>query len=409
MPTAFHSPEHRMTESGPLLLSINTGSSTLKVGLYRDAVPPGNAAPPGQAASTAPAGENLCKIRESEGKTSADANSSVPRHGTLLDSFLDELVQSGEAKAVVGVGHRLVHGGLAYRQPCRIDARVRADLEKIIPLAPNHLPQALAAIDHVAERQPAWPQVACFDTAFHRTLPRRARTLGLTSQLADEGLIRFGFHGLSYEYLVQCLRSLDPDRQGGRAVLAHLGNGASMAAVDCGTCIDTSMGFTPTGGLVMGTRSGDLDPGALIYLLENRHLAVADLSRLVTKQSGLLGISGTTADMRDLVARRAADERAAAAVELFCYQAKKFLAAYAGALGGLDTVVFTGGIGQHAPEIREQICQNLEFMGLRLDAERNAASRPVISASGSSVVVRVIATDEDQMIARHTQSLLHPR
>jgi acetate kinase len=389
-----------MTESEPLLLSINTGSSTVKLGLYHAK------AQPSHAPSTALVGENLCKIRASEGTTTGDGRSASSGPATAIDSFLDELVQSGEAKSVVGVGHRLVHGGLEYREPCRIDPKVRADLEKIIPLAPNHLPQALAAIDHVAKRFPAWPQVACFDTAFHRTLPRRARTLGLTSQLAAEGIIRFGFHGLSYEYLVQSLSVLDPARLGGRAVLAHLGNGASMAAVDCGTCIDTSMGFTPAGGLVMGTRSGDLDPGAIVYLLENHKLAVADVSRLVTRQSGLLGISGTTADMRDLLTRRGSDERAAAAVELFCYQAKKFLAAYAAALGGLDTVVFTGGIGQHAPEIRQQICENLEFLGLRFDAAKNAAQQSVISTLGSSVVVRVIATDEDQMIARHTGALL---
>jgi acetate kinase len=384
-----------MTESGPLLLSINTGSSSLKLGAYR------NTSPPQKVFSTST--EESLKPVEESGKTVGKASHSAPNPATGLDLFLDKFVESG---SIIGVGHRLVHGGLDYRQPCRIDAKVRRDLDKIIPLAPNHLPQALAAIDHVARRFPAWPQVACFDTAFHRTLPRRARTLGLSSQLADEGLIRFGFHGLSYEYLVECLRTLDPARVGGRAVLAHLGNGASMAAVDRGTCIDTSMGFTPAGGLVMGTRSGDLDPGALVYLLENRGLAPGDLNRLVNKQSGLLGISGTTADMRDLIARRSSDDRAEAAIELFCYQAKKFLAAYAAALGGLDTVVFTGGIGEHAAPVREQICQGLDFLGLRLDAENNVAHRPVISSTKSSVVVRVIATDEDLMIARHTQSLL---
>ncbi|HEY1785119.1 MAG TPA: acetate/propionate family kinase [Pirellulales bacterium] len=390
-----------MTESGPLLLSINTGSSTVKLGLYCatiDSI---------ATSSALAAGQNLSKIREFEGKATAEPGSSTAGHAALVDGFLDQLTESGEAQRVVGVGHRLVHGGFEYRQPCRIDATVRGDLDRVVPLAPNHLPQALAVIDRVAQRQPDWPQVACFDTAFHRTLPPRARTLGLTHQLAEEGIIRFGFHGLSYEYLVECLRRLDPDRLGGRAVLAHLGNGASMAAVDRGICIDTSMGFTPIGGLVMGTRSGDLDPGVLAYLLESQHWAPADVTRLVSKQSGLLGISGTTADMRELMARRATDERAHAAVELFCYQAKKFLAAYAGALGGLDTVVFTGGIGQHAPEIRAQICENLEFLGLRLDAERNAAQRPVISATGSAVIVRLIPTDEDQMIARHTHALLH--
>ncbi len=387
-----------MTDCGSLLLSINTGSSSVKLGVYRNSVPP--------LAITSTAGEGVGWQADDSGKAISPKSPSTPDPLGMLDFFLDELLKTSDVKSIVGVGHRLVHGGLDYRQPCRIDPTVRRALEKIIPLAPNHLPQALAAIDHVAKRFPDWPQVACFDTAFHRTLPRRARTLGLTSQLADSGLIRFGFHGLSYEYLVEQLRALDPAQVGGRAVLAHLGNGASMAAVDRGTCIDTSMGFTPTGGLVMGTRSGDLDPGALVYLLENQRLAPADLTRLVNKQSGLLGISGTTADMRELLAQRAADERADAAVELFCYQAKKFLAAYAAALGGLDTVVFTGGIGEHAAPIREQICEGLEFLELRLDPEANAAQRPVISSSKSSVVVRVIPTDEDQMIARHTQSLL---
>jgi acetate kinase len=387
-----------MTDWGPLLLSINTGSSSVKLGVYRNSVPP--------LAISSTSGEGVGWQTDDSGKALSPKSSSSPAALGKLDFFLDELLKTTDVKSIVGVGHRLVHGGLDYRQPCRIDPKVRGDLEKIIPLAPNHLPQALAAIDHVAERFPNWPQVACFDTAFHRTLPRRARTLGLTSQLTDSGLIRFGFHGLSYEYLVEQLRAIDPAKVGGRAVLAHLGNGASMAAVDRGTCIDTSMGFTPTGGLVMGTRTGDLDPGALVYLLENQRLVQADLTRLVNKQSGLLGISGTTADMRVLLAQRAADERAAAAVELFCYQAKKFLAAYAAALGGLDTVVFTGGIGEHAAPIREEICEGLEFLGLKLDSAANAAQRPIISSPTSPVVVRVIPTDEDQMIARHTQCLL---
>ena len=384
-----------MPESGPLLLSINTGSSSLKLGVYRPGSPPREVFSQSADGLLKPVGESG-KAAGQEGRVKFDP-------AALLDPLMDKVLATG---TIVGVGHRLVHGGIHYRQPCRIDAQVRRDLEKVVRLAPNHLPQALAAIDYFADRFPKCPQMACFDTAFHRTLPRRGRTLGLTGQLADEGLIRFGFHGLSFEYLVECLRAIDPVGVGGRAVLAHLGNGASMAAVDRGTCIDTSMGFTPTGGLVMGTRSGDLDPGALVYLLEDRGLSPAELSRLVDKQSGLLGISGTTADMRELLARRQSDERAAAAVELFCYQGKKFLAGYAAALGGLDRVVFTGGIGEHAAPVRAEICQGLEFLGLALDPQSNAGDRPVISSSKSSVVVHVIPTNEDLMIAQHTQSVL---
>jgi acetate kinase len=237
-------------------------------------------------------------------------------------------------------------------------------------------------------------------------MPRVARLYALPRDLAEGGVLRYGFHGLSYEYVVGELRRVDRAAYDGRVVVAHLGNGASMAAVRGGVGVDTTMGFTPTGGLVMGTRSGDLDPGVPLYLLEERGLTPTEVSDLVNKQAGLLGVSGTSADMRDLLDREAYDVRAAEAVALFCYQAKKFLGALAAALGGLDALVFTGGIGEHSATVRERICEGLGFLDIRLDPDRNSAHAPVISSEDTAVSVRVIPTDEDLMVARHTRRLI---
>jgi acetate kinase len=237
-------------------------------------------------------------------------------------------------------------------------------------------------------------------------MPRVARIYALPTRLAQEGIIRYGFHGLSYEYVMEELCSLEPGAAIGRVVVAHLGNGASMAAVRGGIGVDTTMGFTPTGGLVMGTRSGDLDPSVPLFLLEERGMSPTEVSDLLNKQAGLLGVSGTSADMRDLLDREPDDGRAAEAVALFCYQAKKFLGALAAALGGLDALVFTGGIGEHSATVRERICEGLEFLGIRLDPERNAAHAPVISSDDAAVTVRVVPTDEDLMVARHTRRLI---
>jgi acetate kinase len=258
----------------------------------------------------------------------------------------------------------------------------------------------------VGRAYPAVPQVACFDTAFHSRMPRVARLYALPRRLAEEGIIRYGFHGLSYEYVMEELRRLEPEAAAGRVVVAHLGNGASMAAVRGGVGVDTTMGFTPTGGLVMGTRSGDLDPSVPLYLLGERGLTPAEVSDLLNKQAGLQGVSGTSADMRDLLDREPDDRRAAEAVALFCYQAKKFLGALAAALGGLDALVFTGGIGEHSATVRERVCEGLEFLGIRLDPDRNGAHSPVISSDATAVTVRVVPTDEDLMVARHTRRLI---
>jgi acetate kinase len=237
-------------------------------------------------------------------------------------------------------------------------------------------------------------------------MPSVARLYALPRDLAEGGVVRYGFHGLSYEYVMGELRRVDHEAYDGRVVVAHLGNGASMAAVRGGVGVDTTMGFTPTGGLVMGTRSGDLDPGVPLFLLEERGLTPTEVSDLVNKQAGLLGISGTSADMQDLLDREAYDVRAAEAVALFCYQAKKFLGALAAALGGLDALVFTGGIGEHSATVRERICEGLKFLGIRLDTERNAAHEPIISSDDAAVTVRVLPTDEDLMVARHTRRLI---
>ena len=275
-----------------------------------------------------------------------------------------------------------------------------------MPIAPDHLPQSIQAMQAAVKAYPNLPQVACFDTAFHRHMPRIAQLYPLPRHFADEGVIRYGFHGLSYEYIMQELRAMAPQEAEGRVLIAHLGNGASMAAVRGGIGIDTTMGFTPAGGLMMGTRTGDLDPGVLLYLLAERGMTPAALNELVNRQAGLLGVSGISADMRDLLERESADGHAAEAVALFCYQAKKYLGALAAVLGGLDTLVFTGGIGEHAASVRLRICEGLEFLGIRIDPRRNEAHAPVISREGSSATVRVMQTDEDLMIARHTRELM---
>jgi acetate kinase len=239
-------------------------------------------------------------------------------------------------------------------------------------------------------------------------MPRVARLFALPRHFADEGVLRYGFHGLSYEYVMGELRALDPEAATGRVVIAHLGNGASMVAVRGGVGVDTTMGFTPTGGLVMGTRSGDLDPGVLLYLLEERGLSPPEIGELINRRAGLLGVSETSADMRDLFGREADDPRAAEAISLFCYGAKKFLGALVAALGGLDTLVFTGGIGEHAAPVRWRVCEGLEFLGIRLDPDRNAEHSSIISRGGDPVTVRVIPTDENLMVARHTRRLIAP-
>jgi acetate kinase len=302
-----------------------------------------------------------------------------------------------------GVGHRLVHGGQQHVGPERVTPALLGELRALVPLAPLHMPSGLAGVEAVAARFPALPQAVCFDTAFHRDLPEVARCLALPRELgAAAGIRRFGFHGLSYEYVMERLGASGR----GRVVIAHLGNGASMAAVRNGRPVDTTMGLTPAGGFMMGTRTGDLDPGVLLYLMRERGFDAERLDRLVNKESGLLGVSGASADMKTLLERRERDEGAALAVAMFCYQARKQVGAFAAAMGGLDTLVFTGGIGERAAAVRAEICDGLDHLGVRLDAPRNAAHADPLSAPGAGCAVRVVPTREDLMIARHSRAVL---
>jgi acetate kinase len=387
------------------ILTINTGSSSLKAAIYAgqpaDALLlSGRVERIGRAAST-------LHVDDGRGTTLLDQTSDILDYEAALQAVLSAFGRAWPAEhRLAAIGHRVVHGGSAFSAPQRITPDVLAALDQLVPLAPNHMPQALAAMRATERAYPALPHVACFDTAFHRGMPRVAQLYALPATFADAGVVRYGFHGLSYEYILRELRRVDPAAAADRVIIAHLGNGASMAAVRDGASLDTTMGFTPAGGLVMGTRPGDLDPGVPLYLVAQRKLTPEALNALIEQQSGLLGVSGISADMRDLLSREASDPRAAAAIELFCYSARKFVGALAAALGGLDTLVFTAGIGERAAPVRGRICAGLEFLGIQLDDGRNATHAPIISAEGSRVIVRVMRTDEDLMIAQHTRKVL---
>lgn len=333
---------------------------------------------------------------------------SVADHKAAVHVLMESLAESiGRSRVLTAVGHRIVHGGSRYVEPQLVTPEMTGELRKLSPFDPEHLPEEIMLTEAFGRSFPDLPQVACFDTAFHHDLPRVAQLLPIPQRYQAQGVRRYGFHGLSYAYLMQQLESLaDPKQPARRVILAHLGNGASMAAVLDGCGMDTTMAFTPASGMVMSTRSGDVDPGLVSFLARNERMTAAQFDRMVNHESGLLGVSGTSSDMRDLLARESEDARAADAVALFCYQAKKQVGAYAAALGGLDTLVFAGGIGENAPVVRARICEGLGFLGIELDESRNAAHADVISTDTGRVTVRVIRTDEELMIARSVCHLL---
>ncbi len=346
-------------------------------------------------------------MRDGQGETLLEEHPELPDHDAALKILFGCLGKRFPEQRLDAVGHRVVHGGVKYCQPCLITPEVLLGLDEIVRLAPEHLPHELKAIRAVQQHYAGLPQVACFDTAFHRHMPELAQRYPLVRSLWHEGVRRYGFHGLSYEYIVENLRRVaGAEAADARVIVAHLGNGASMAAVRGGAGVDTTMGFTPAGGLMMGTRSGDLDPGVLVYLLVEKGRTPATVDYLVNQRSGLIGVSGSSSDVRDLLSREAEDPHAAEAIELYCYLARKHLGALAAVLGGLDTLVFTAGVGTYAPTIRARICRGMEFLGIRLDAERNAANAAVISAADSPATVRVMKTDEESIIARHTWKML---
>jgi acetate kinase len=386
------------------LLTLNTGSSSVKAALYQGER--------GEERTIAIRAERIghtdahFRITAVDGTPLLDEQRDFPDYGAALDALFSWLEEAQPDLMLDAVGHRLVHGGSRYRDPQRITAEMVAALRELVPIDPEHLPQALAAIEAVTKKYPHLLQIACFDTAFHQRMPPVAQLYPLPREYRDAGLIRYGFHGLSYEYIMATLRDTDPVAANGRIIIAHLGSGASMVAVRDGVSLDTTMGFTPTGGLMMGTRTGDLDPGVLLYLLTNRGLDPAALGTLVNKHSGLLGVSGTSGDMRDLLDRAATDLQARIAIDLFCYTARKNVGALSAVLGGVDTLIFTGGIGERAVPVREAICADLAYLGITLDAELNATNAPIISHMTGAVTVRVLPTDEDLVIARHTARIV---
>jgi acetate kinase len=384
-----------------LVLTLNVGSSSLKSAVF-------DVSAHGErrvfSATVTRRGERAEAVVSSSDGTATSESLAGTNGQAPIDWLLARLQTEQVAARLVAVGHRLVLGGARYREPVWLTQEVMRDLDQLIPLAPDHLPAELAVIQAVGRRLPQLRSAASFDTAFHATLPDRARLFALPRRFTEAGVVRFGFHGLSYEYVVDELRTLGALPS--RLVAAHLGNGASVTAIRDGMSVDTTMGLTPTGGVVMATRSGDLDPGVLLYLMRTQTMDADALSRAVNVDGGLLGLSGTTGDMKSLLDRSTDDARAALAVEIFCDRIGKAIASLAVALGGLDTIVFTGGIGEHAAAVRARICALLSWYGVSLADDLNAAHAPVISTAGSRVTARIVPTNEELMIARHLRALL---
>ena len=387
-----------MKSSESQILTINGGSSSIKFAWYA-AVKPLKRGLFGTVDRIGLSGTNL-KFNDADGKPQISRKLIAADHKSAANSLLDWFETQPDFASVKAVGHRVVHG-MKHTEPEIVTSELLAELHRISPYDPDHLPREIELIEAFRVRHPKLPQLACFDTAFHQTMPRVAKLLPIPRRFDAKGIQRYGFHGLSYAYLMEELARLgDPAATMGRVILAHLGNGASLAAVRDGKSIDTSMGFTPTAGLVMSTRSGDLDPGLAPYFARTEQMTTQQFYDMVNHKSGLLGISETSSDMRDLLDHEKTDVRAAEAVALFCYQAKKWIGSFAAALGGLDTVVFSGGIGENASPVRARICEGLDFLGIKLDELRNTESAVVISNDTSRVAVRVIRTDEELMIAR---------
>ena len=395
-----------MKPATPRILTINGGSSSIKFALFE-------------------AGESLRRILEGaieriglpeatlrvEGVNRADNFSrlvTTPDHTAAVGALMDWIEKRGGRDALTAVGHRVVHGGPKYSKPQRITGEMVEELRRLSPFDPEHLPEEILLTEAFHRRFPDLPQVACFDTAFHHDLPRVARLLPIPRRYEAQGVRRYGCHGLSYAFLMgEVARLAGAEAAQGRVILAHLGNGASLAAVREGKPVDTSMGFTPAAGVPMSTRSGNLDPGLVWYLARTEAMTARQFNEMVNFHSGLLGVSETSSDMRDLLQREGRDVRAAEAVEMFCYQVRKWIGAFAAALGGLDTLVFAGGIGENASPIRERICDGLGFLGVELEQKRNVEHAALISADSGRVKVRVIRTDEALMIASSVTRVLN--
>ncbi|HLO61878.1 MAG TPA: acetate/propionate family kinase [Azonexus sp.] len=387
------------------ILTINAGSSSIKFALFPLAHP---ISPEAEVSGQIDGiGTNATKMVAKDRTGEKIANQAIAgeqvSHDVAFDALLKWFQATQAGWQIVAVGHRVVHGGERYSAPTIVDATVLDHLQSFIPLAPLHEPHNVAGIRALQALLPDVPQIACFDTAFHRTQPEVAQSFALPRALSAEGIKRYGFHGLSYEFIARALPQ-HSHRAAGRVVVAHLGNGASMAAMVNRKCVATTLGFSTIDGLMMGTRCGNLDPGVVLHLMETKGLTVKDMTRMLYKESGLLGVSGISQDMRTLLASDKPE--AEEAVNLFCYRIARELGSLAAAAGGIDALVFTGGIGEHAAEVRRRVCLQSDWLGIRLDPEANARHDVVISAGNSSVDVLVIPTNEEWMMAHHAQTLL---
>ena len=388
--------------TGPIVV-LNAGSSSLKAALFPEGSPDKRVS--ASVDRIGKSGSQLTLTRDGK-------KSSHPAKGRDAMGALDEILDAFDIalEDVTAVGHRIVHGGPKHGEPTELTAAVLADLEKVAPLDPDHLPAEIALARALKKRAPSLFQSASFDTTFHRTMPRVAKLLPIPGKYERAGVHRYGFHGLSYTYLVgELARLAGNDVADGRLVIAHLGSGASLAAIHRRESVDTTMGFTPTAGIPMGTRTGSIDPGVLLYLLRTEKMSVDELDRFVNHDAGLLAVSGTSADMRDLLASRATDARAADAVDLFCYEVRKTVGAFAAVLGGVDTLVFSGGIGEKSAPVRAAVGEGLAWLGIDIDAAANEKNADVVSTRTSKVQVRVIPTDEESVILRETIDVLAAR
>ena len=389
------------------ILVLNAGSSSLKFSLFAEAGVEPAVVASGKIESIDTSPHFIAK--DSVGQTASEkrwAQGTQLGHDGAVAHLVDWLKATYASHyQLVAVGHRVVHGGVDYSAPVRIDPGVVAKLEKLIPLAPLHQPHNLAPIRSLMERTPQLPQVACFDTAFHRSNPPLAQMFALPSELTGSGVRRYGFHGLSYEYIASVLPKFDERAARGKTVVLHLGNGASMCSLQAGASVASTMGFTALDGLPMGTRCGAIDPGVILYLLDERKMDARAIEKLLYHQSGLLGVSGISSDMRTLLA--SSDPRARLAIDLYCYRIRRELGSLAAALGGLDAMVFTGGIGENSAAIRERVCRDAAWLGVELDPAANGASGPRISTPEARASAWTIPTNEELMIARHTRRLLY--
>ncbi len=397
-----------MNPAHPQVMAVNCGSSSIKFALFEADASLRRILAGGIEQIGLPAA--VLRVKGLEPADNFSRSVPASDHKVAVVALMDWIGERFPGGALSGVGHRVVHGGQKYSQPQRLTAEMVAELRRLSAFDPEHLPEEILLTEAFHRRFPELPQVACFDTAFHHDLPRVAQLLPIPRRYEAQGVRRYGFHGLSYAFLLgELARVAGPEAAQGRIILAHLGNGASLAAVHAGKPVDTTMSFTPTAGLPMSTRSGDLDPGLVWYLARTENMSAKEFNEMVNCQSGLLGVSETSSDMRHLLEGEARDVRAAEAVALFCYQTRKWVGALAAALGGLDTLVFAGGIGENAPQIRARIGTGLSFLGIELSESRNAENAGVISTDDSRVTVRVIRTDEELMIAKSVCRVLDLR